>query len=169
MFYLICYWQLKSSVMVACVWIIITQQWLNIFKCDPSLLKRAITADETWLNGYDFETKTQSSQVEWNPRGDASWVLASKLYIWWRKYTTFVWNRIMDSALQFCLISLLLTQLGHWDLFLFQKCLRRVKGKLFATIDKIKWKNELMPAQRRAFQKFIVAWRCISKKPTEIP
>ena len=32
------------------------------FKSDPDLLKKVITGDESWVYGYDIETKAQSSQ-----------------------------------------------------------------------------------------------------------
>ncbi|XP_060845908.1 protein GVQW3-like [Rhopalosiphum padi] len=39
----------------------IAQELLNDVNDDPSLLERAITGDETWVYGYDVETKAQSS------------------------------------------------------------------------------------------------------------
>lgn len=33
---------------------------------DPDLLKRVITGDETWVYGYDVETKAQSSQWQFS-------------------------------------------------------------------------------------------------------
>ena len=35
---------------------------LTTFKNDPNLLKKVITGDESWLYGYDIETKAQSFQ-----------------------------------------------------------------------------------------------------------
>ena len=35
-----------------------------MFNDDPDLLKKVITGDESWVYGYDTETKAQSSQ--WN-------------------------------------------------------------------------------------------------------
>ena len=32
------------------------------FNVDPDLLKKVITGDESWVYGYDIETKAQSSQ-----------------------------------------------------------------------------------------------------------
>lgn len=40
----------------------IAQELLNEVNDDPELLKRVITGDETWVYGYDIETKAQSSQ-----------------------------------------------------------------------------------------------------------
>ncbi|GAB1860480.1 Histone-lysine n-methyltransferase setmar-like protein [Camponotus japonicus] len=40
----------------------ISQEMLNDVNDDPDLLKRVITGDETWVYGYDVETKAQSSQ-----------------------------------------------------------------------------------------------------------
>ena len=40
----------------------IAQKLLNDVNDDPDLLKRIITGDETWVYGYDVETKSQSSQ-----------------------------------------------------------------------------------------------------------
>lgn len=40
----------------------IAQELLNDVNDDPDLLKRVITGDETWVYGYDVETKAQSSQ-----------------------------------------------------------------------------------------------------------
>ncbi|XP_046959645.1 protein GVQW3-like [Vanessa cardui] len=40
----------------------IVQELLNDVNNDPDLLKRVITGDETWVYGYDVETKTQSSE-----------------------------------------------------------------------------------------------------------
>lgn len=40
----------------------IAQECLNVVNDDPGLLKRVITGDETWVYGYDVETKAQSSQ-----------------------------------------------------------------------------------------------------------
>lgn len=39
----------------------IAQELLNDVNDDPSLLERVITGDETWVYGYDVETKAQSS------------------------------------------------------------------------------------------------------------
>lgn len=44
----------------------ITQDNLHLIKSDPGLLKRVITGDESWVYGYDPETKAQSSQ--WKTR-----------------------------------------------------------------------------------------------------
>ena len=35
---------------------------LTAFNDDADLLKRLITGDESWVYGYDIETKTQSSR-----------------------------------------------------------------------------------------------------------
>ena len=35
---------------------------MNDVDDDPDLLKRVIIGDETWVYGYDVETKAQSSQ-----------------------------------------------------------------------------------------------------------
>lgn len=40
----------------------IAEQMLADVADDPDLLKRVITGDETWIYGYDVETKAQSSQ-----------------------------------------------------------------------------------------------------------
>ena len=40
----------------------IAQELLNEVNNDPELLKTVITGDETWVYGYDVETKAQSSQ-----------------------------------------------------------------------------------------------------------
>jgi len=40
----------------------ISQEMLNDVNDDPDLLKKVITGDETWVYGYDVETKAQSSQ-----------------------------------------------------------------------------------------------------------
>ena len=40
----------------------IAQEMLNDVNDDPDLLKRVITGDESWVYGYDDETKAQSSQ-----------------------------------------------------------------------------------------------------------
>ncbi len=40
----------------------IAQELLNDVNDDPDLLKRVITGDESWVYGYDIETKAQSSQ-----------------------------------------------------------------------------------------------------------
>ena len=40
----------------------IAQEMLNAVNEDPDFLKRAITGDESWVYGYDVETKSQSSQ-----------------------------------------------------------------------------------------------------------
>ena len=42
----------------------IAQEMLNNVNGDPDLLKRVITGDESWVYGYDVETKAQLSQ--WN-------------------------------------------------------------------------------------------------------
>lgn len=39
----------------------VAQERLNDVNHDPSLLERVITGDETWVYGYDVETKVQSS------------------------------------------------------------------------------------------------------------
>ena len=40
----------------------IAQEILTTFNEDPDLLKNLITGDESWMCGYDIETKDQSSQ-----------------------------------------------------------------------------------------------------------
>ena len=40
----------------------IAQEMLNDVNDDPDLLKRVISGDESWVYGYDVETKAQSSQ-----------------------------------------------------------------------------------------------------------
>ena len=35
----------------------IAQEMLTTFNDDPDLLKKAITGDESWVYGYDIETK----------------------------------------------------------------------------------------------------------------
>ena len=40
----------------------IAQEMLTKFNDDPDLLKKVITSDESWLFGYDIETKAQLSQ-----------------------------------------------------------------------------------------------------------
>ena len=39
----------------------VTQESLNEVNDDAELMKRIITGDETWVYGYDVETKSQSS------------------------------------------------------------------------------------------------------------
>ena len=39
----------------------VAQESLNKVNDDAELLKRIITGDETWVYGYDVETKSQSS------------------------------------------------------------------------------------------------------------
>ena len=40
----------------------ITQDMLMTFNNDPDLLKKVIIGDESWVYGYDIETKSQSFQ-----------------------------------------------------------------------------------------------------------
>ena len=40
----------------------IAQEMLTTFNDDPDLLKEGITGDESWMYGYDIETKAQASQ-----------------------------------------------------------------------------------------------------------
>ena len=40
----------------------IAQEILNDVNDDPDLLKKVISGDESWVYGYDVETKAQSSQ-----------------------------------------------------------------------------------------------------------
>ena len=40
----------------------IAQEMLNDVNDDPDLLKKVITGNESWVYGYDVETKAQSSQ-----------------------------------------------------------------------------------------------------------
>ena len=40
----------------------IAQEMLTMFNDDPDLLKKVITGDESWVYGYDIETKVQSFQ-----------------------------------------------------------------------------------------------------------
>ena len=40
----------------------IAQEMLNEVNEDPDFLKRVITGDESWVYGYDVETKAQSPQ-----------------------------------------------------------------------------------------------------------
>ena len=44
----------------------IAQKMLNDVNDDPDLLKKVITGDESWVYGYDVETKAQSSQWKHN-------------------------------------------------------------------------------------------------------
>ena len=39
----------------------IAQEMLTMFNDDSDLLKKVITGDESWVYGYDIETKTQLS------------------------------------------------------------------------------------------------------------
>ena len=39
----------------------IAQEMLTTFNDYPDLLKKVITGDESWMYGYDIETKAQSS------------------------------------------------------------------------------------------------------------
>ena len=41
---------------------VIVQNMLTTFNDDSDLLKKVITADESWLYGYDIATKAQLSQ-----------------------------------------------------------------------------------------------------------
>ena len=41
---------------------VIAREMLRTFNNDPDLLKKVITAGESWLYGYDIESKAQSSQ-----------------------------------------------------------------------------------------------------------
>ena len=40
----------------------IAQEMLTTFNDNPDLLKKVITGDESWVQGYNIDTKTQSSQ-----------------------------------------------------------------------------------------------------------
>ena len=40
----------------------IAQEMLVTFNVDPGLLQMVITGDESWMYGYEIETKAQSSQ-----------------------------------------------------------------------------------------------------------
>ena len=40
----------------------ITQEMLTTFNDEPDLHKKVIAGDESWVYGYDIETKAQSSQ-----------------------------------------------------------------------------------------------------------
>ena len=40
----------------------ISQEMFTTFKDDPDLLKKVITGNESWVFGYDIETKAQSFQ-----------------------------------------------------------------------------------------------------------
>ena len=40
----------------------VAQEMINWSENDPDLLNRVITGDESWVYGYDPETKAQSSQ-----------------------------------------------------------------------------------------------------------
>ena len=40
----------------------IAEEMLSTFNGDPDLLKKIITVNESWVYGYDIETKAQSSQ-----------------------------------------------------------------------------------------------------------
>jgi hypothetical protein len=41
---------------------VVSQKLLDLASEDDNILKRIITSDETWVYGYDVETKMQSSQ-----------------------------------------------------------------------------------------------------------
>ena len=43
-------------------WMDIAQEMLTTFNDDPDLLKKVIADDESWVYGYDIETKAQLSQ-----------------------------------------------------------------------------------------------------------
>ena len=42
----------------------ITQEMLTMFNGDPDLLKKVITVDESWVHGYDIETKAKRAKAE---------------------------------------------------------------------------------------------------------
>ena len=42
----------------------IAQETLTTFTDDPDLLRKVITGDESWMYGYDIETKPQPSQLK---------------------------------------------------------------------------------------------------------
>ena len=42
----------------------IAQEMLTTFTDDTDLLKKIITGDESWVHGYDIETKAKSSQCK---------------------------------------------------------------------------------------------------------
>ena len=61
----------------------IAQDMLNCANYDPEFMKTIITGDETWVYGYDPETKFQSSQwkhVEY-PRSKNVWQARSNVKV----------------------------------------------------------------------------------------
>ena len=56
----------------------VTQDLLETASSDPDFLKKVITRDESWVYGYDPETKAQSSQWKspvspWPKKMQQSW------------------------------------------------------------------------------------------------
>ena len=43
----------------------IAQEMLTTFNDGPDFLKNVVTGDESWVYGYDIETKAQSAQWKW--------------------------------------------------------------------------------------------------------
>ena len=77
----------------------IAQEMLSKFNDNPDLLKKVKTDDESWVYGYDIETKAQSSQWKrpeepipkkarqvrsnvkiWELYSGALWMLATRSY-----------------------------------------------------------------------------------------
>ena len=60
----------------------IAQEMLNDVNDDPDLLKMVITGDESWVYGYDVETKAQSSQWKYteSPRPKKARQVRSKSF-----------------------------------------------------------------------------------------
>ena len=61
----------------------IAQDMLNCANHDPEFLKTIITGDETWVYGYDPETKFQSSQCKYveSPRTKKAWQVRSNVKV----------------------------------------------------------------------------------------
>ncbi|XP_014480045.1 PREDICTED: uncharacterized protein LOC106747216 [Dinoponera quadriceps] len=117
----------------------IAQDMLNDVNDDPDLLKRVITGDESWVYGYDVETKAQSSQWKspGEPRPKKARQVRSNVKVLltvFFDYHGIVHREFLpqDRTPPYS------PDLAACDFFLFSKLKMPMKGRRFVTIEKIK-------------------------------
>ncbi|XP_033610182.1 uncharacterized protein LOC111871520 isoform X2 [Cryptotermes secundus] len=167
----------------------VAQESLKEVNDDAELLKRVITGDETWVYGYDVETKAQSSQ--WKHPGSPKGQTVNKEYylkvqrrlreairkkrpdLW--KNNSWLLHHDNAPAHTSLLVREFLAKnntvtmpqppyspdMAPCDFFLFPKIKRTLKGRRFTSIDDIKSASlkELKAIPKIEFEKCFDDWK----------
>ena len=78
----------------------IAQEMLTTFNDDPDLLEKVITGDESWLYGYDIETKAQSfrfAAIEEIKEKSKQELLAKRVSEVFRGWEKMLWHKRIIS------------------------------------------------------------------------